>query len=87
MTKYGWGKCPNWVVEEGGNKVMMSWRWSEGAALSGFIDETTRNGRIFLNEAKPFQISKKQIWDAFKRVRANRGAVGADGQSIVNFKR
>ncbi len=29
------------------------WRWSEGAALSGFIDETTRNGRILLDKAKP----------------------------------
>jgi RNA-directed DNA polymerase len=43
-------------------------------------------GRIFLNEAKPFQISKKQIWDAFKRVRANRGAAGVDGQSIADFE-
>ena len=39
-----------------------------------------------MNEAKPFQISKKQIWDAFKRVRANRGAVGVDGQSIADFE-
>jgi retron-type reverse transcriptase len=39
-----------------------------------------------LNEAKPFQISKKQIWDAFKRVRANRGAAGVDGQSISDFE-
>src|SRR5210317_878941 len=38
------------------------------------------------NEAKPFQISKKQIWDAFKRVRANRGAAGVDGQSIADFE-
>ena len=27
---------------------------STGAALSGFIDETTRNGRILLDKAKPF---------------------------------
>jgi len=39
-----------------------------------------------LNEAKPFQISKKQIWDAFKRVMANRGAAGVDGQSIADFE-
>lgn len=39
-----------------------------------------------MNEAKPFQISKKQIWDAFKRVRANRGAAGVDGQSIADFE-
>jgi len=43
-------------------------------------------GRIFLEEAKPFQISKKQVWDAFKRVKANRGAAGVDGQSIDDFE-
>lgn len=48
--------------------------------------ETTRNGRIFLNEAKPFQISKQQVWEAFKRVKANRGAAGVDGQSITDFE-
>lgn len=39
-----------------------------------------------MNEAKPFQISKKQVWDAFKRVKANRGAAGVDGQSIADFE-
>lgn len=43
-------------------------------------------GRIFLEEAKPFQISKKQVWDAFKRVKANHGAAGVDGQSITDFE-
>ena len=43
-------------------------------------------GRIFLDEAKPFQISKKQVWDAFKKVKANRGAAGVDGQSLVDFE-
>lgn len=42
--------------------------------------------RIFLDEAKPFQISKKQVWDAFKKVKANRGAAGVDGQSLVDFE-
>ena len=41
-------------------------------------------GRIFLDEAKPFQISKKQVWEAFKKVKANRGAAGVDGQSYGN---
>ncbi len=29
-------------------------------------------------EAKPFDISKRDVWDAFKRVKANRGAVGGE---------
>ena len=37
-------------------------------------------------EAKPFDISKRDIWNAFKRVKANRGAAGVDGQSIADFE-
>jgi RNA-directed DNA polymerase len=36
--------------------------------------------------AKPFGISKRQVWDAYKRVKANRGAAGVDGQSIAEFE-
>ncbi len=39
-----------------------------------------------MKEAKPFQISKNQVWEAFKRVKANRGAAGVDGQSIADFE-
>ncbi len=37
-------------------------------------------------EAKPFDISKREVWEAFKRVKANRGAAGVDGQSIADFE-
>ena len=36
--------------------------------------------------AKPFDIPKKEIWEAFKRVRANGGAAGVDGESIAEFE-
>ena len=39
-----------------------------------------------MDEAKPFDISKKDVWEAFKRVKANRGAAGVDGQSIADFE-
>ena len=35
---------------------------------------------------KPFDIPKKEIWEAFKRVRANGGAAGVDGESIAEFE-
>jgi len=38
------------------------------------------------NEAKPFSISKREVWEAFKRVKANQGAAGVDGQSIADFE-
>ena len=37
-------------------------------------------------EAKPFDISKREVWEAFKRVKANQGAAGVDGQSIAGFE-
>jgi len=39
-----------------------------------------------LDKAKPFSISKRQVWEAFKQVKANRGAAGVDGQSIAAFE-
>ena len=35
---------------------------------------------------KPFQISKWKVWEAFERVRANKGAAGVDEQSIAEFE-
>ena len=37
-------------------------------------------------EARPFDISKRDVWEAFKKVKANRGAAGVDGQSIQDFE-
>src|SRR6476620_3832325 len=39
-----------------------------------------------MDEAKPFLIPKREVWEAFKRVKANQGAVGVDGQSIEDFE-
>src|SRR5437588_5300983 len=40
-----------------------------------------------LETAKPFSISKKIVWDAYKRVKANKGSAGVDGESIAEFER
>jgi RNA-directed DNA polymerase len=36
--------------------------------------------------AKPFVISKRMVWEAWRRVRANQGAAGVDEQSIQDFE-
>jgi RNA-directed DNA polymerase len=35
---------------------------------------------------KPFDISRWVVWDAYKRVKANQGAAGVDGESIAEFE-
>ena len=35
---------------------------------------------------KPFQISKWKVWEAYERVKANKGAAGVDEQSISEFE-
>jgi RNA-directed DNA polymerase len=40
-----------------------------------------------MNEAKPFCISKKEVWEAYLRVKSNKGAAGIDGQSIEDFEK
>ena len=39
-----------------------------------------------VDEAKPFNIPKRVVWKAFKRVKANRGAAGVHKQSIAGFE-
>jgi RNA-directed DNA polymerase len=36
--------------------------------------------------SKPFAISKHAVWEAWQRVRANKGAAGIDEQSIAAFE-
>jgi len=42
-------------------------------------------GRIASKSAKSIPITKRQVWEAYKRVKANRGAAGVDGQTIEEF--
>jgi|ERR1035437_6192447 retron-type reverse transcriptase len=40
-----------------------------------------------MDEAKPFCISKREVWMAYKRVKENRGAAGVDDQTIAEFEK
>src|SRR5919204_1729364 len=50
---------------------------------------TTTGGRSRVSEPKPksFEISKWAVWEAYLRVKANKGAAGVDEQSITEFER
>src|ERR1019366_676878 len=38
----------------------------------------TRKGRSRVNKAKPFDIPRKAVWEAFRHVKANQGAAGTN---------
>ena len=40
-----------------------------------------------MDKAKSWSIPKRWVWDAYKRVKANRGAAGIDEQTIEEFER
>ena len=39
-----------------------------------------------MDHAKPVGIAQRDVWEAYKRVKANQGAAGVDGQSIAQFE-
>ena len=39
-----------------------------------------------MDKAKSWSIPKRFVWEAYKRVKANRGAAGVDDQSIEEFE-
>ena len=38
------------------------------------------------SQVKPFDIPKSMVWEAYQRVKANKGAAGVDGQSVEQFE-
>jgi RNA-directed DNA polymerase len=38
-----------------------------------------------MSEAKPYCISKWEVWEGYQRVKANQGAAGVDQQTIEDF--
>ena len=54
-----------------------------------FGGQPPAGGRSRVSEPKPksFEISKWAVWEAYRRVKANKGAAGVDEQSILEFER
>ena len=39
-----------------------------------------------MEKTKSFEISKQVVWEAYQRVKANKGAAGIDKESIIDFE-
>ena len=64
-----------------------------GRIVRGSFVRSTRSlpGRSCVGELKsqikPFEISKRDVWEAYLKVKANRGAAGVDGCTIEEFEK
>jgi hypothetical protein len=38
------------------------------------------------SQVKPFEISKAMVWEAYRRVKANKGSAGVDGVTIKQYE-
>src|SRR5215475_12098599 len=60
--------------------------WSEGIGSSGRMVGTTGNRKMQIHTTdKPFNITKKQVYEAYKAVKSKAGAAGVDRQTIEQF--
>ena len=67
----------------------------EGAVMvldrRGIVDQfhcrhNSREDEVGTAETKPFEISKREVWEAYKRVKSLRGAAGIDDVTIEKFE-
>jgi RNA-directed DNA polymerase len=62
-----------------------------GRVIRGWFVQSTREpGRSCVGELKPsgrpFDISKQEVWEAYKKVKANKGAPGVDEVPLAEFE-
>jgi len=75
----------------GAEQPVVAMKPSKGDGAKGLRNSATDAGQPRKREeptkgAKPFKISKRAVWEAYKRVRANKGAAGVDAESIEEFE-
>jgi hypothetical protein len=67
--------------------------WSKGAGSSWLVSSVNRavpreelHGHADAS-GKPFVISKWEVWEAYRQVKANKGAPGVDQCSLEDFEK
>ena len=69
------------IVEE----TQKEWR-DAVIQLKLFLQLLQNNRRIEMMETKSVPVTKRMVWEAYKRVRANNGAAGIDAITITKFE-
>src|SRR5258706_6269959 len=64
-----------------------SWRSKGDGGSEGKSVGPTSNGRSPKDEAKPFCISRWEVWEAYLKVKSKKGAAGLDAQTIEEFEK
>jgi hypothetical protein len=79
----GWGRCSASRDDRvaGNARLSTLWRYN----VLGRAGVWTAGGTD--GQAKTVSISKGVVSEAYRRVRANKGAAGVDGESLVEFER
>ena len=57
-----------------------------GRPGSSAVNRDEREEPVSEPKPKSFEISKWAVWEAYRRVKANKGAAGVDGESIEEFE-
>ena len=60
---------------------------AKGLRYSALITGQPVKRKEPVREAKPFSISKQEVWEAYERVKRNKGAAGVDAESLEDFEK
>jgi RNA-directed DNA polymerase len=72
------------VVRSSDEGAVMALERSGNVNLSRLLGNRKRDDSAI--ETKSFAISKREVWEAWKIVRSNRGGPGIDGETIEVFE-
>jgi hypothetical protein len=80
------GRIPMWRVSSRATDSSDETSVMEVDRCGGWVAEQLGNEDDAVTNPKPYDISKRKVLEACRRVKANRGAAGIDGESLSMFE-